>query len=262
MVDVEKLRVEYFQNDLPAEYQLKCGEVLKIYPIKVKDWSKVDDFSILNIAKNEINDIDIIKMSYLQFLNEEYFMQYQEEKQKFLNIMCLNFNLEQGRVQFGYTKDRKIVLVVLNEKEEITNTRITSAEFDEICKIILFQNIIGYDDEYVSKDVREEIQRYLKYHANKETRSPTLEEKKVYVFAKKNMTIQDINNMSYRLFSQTYDVLFGCEQFLADKIIQASEKYKVEKNIYHPMVDIKQTIYDKVFGSLDEVKGKITQANN
>ncbi len=259
-MDSEKLRIEYFQNDIPVPYQLRCGLELFIYPIKVKDWYKVDDFSLLNINKNEINDKNIIMMSYLQFLNEVYFVQFEEEKQRFLNIMCLCLGYDKDEIQFGY-KDKKPHLVFLDKDNNILGY-MASKEFDDICKIILFQNIIGYDGEYVSQDVRNEIQRYLTYHSNKDTKSPTLEEKKVYVFAKRNMSMLEINEMSYRLFTQTYDVLFECEQFLADKMIQASEKYKVEKNIYHPLIAIKETIYDRVFGSFDEIKNKITQANN
>jgi hypothetical protein len=106
MIDIEQLKLTYFQNDEPCPYKLKCGYELKIYPIKVKDWSIFDkSLDILQIEKNEINDIKIIQMSYLDFLN--YLISNENDKisiygQKLADIFL--YSIKEQNVGFIKTK--------------------------------------------------------------------------------------------------------------------------------------------------------------
>jgi hypothetical protein len=71
MIDLEKLKLLYFQNDEPCPYRLKCGVELLIKPIKVKNWSIFESsLCVLQIEKNDIDDIKIIQMSYLEFIEK------------------------------------------------------------------------------------------------------------------------------------------------------------------------------------------------
>lgn len=262
MIDKESLRLRYFQNDIPVPYKLKeQNKIIEIHPISVKDWFLVEDLALLQIEKNEINNIDILKMSYLQFMNEVYFNSYPNDKNKFLSIFCLAFKLEEGCLQFGYNQ-KKICLLILNkpyvdgEDSEIVSI-IDAKEYDEIAKIILFQNIVSYSGDYMSPDVKNAISDYVSL-SSKGVHSPTLEDKKIYILSKKDISMKELNNMSYRLFTQIYDTLFDCDEYIASKIIQASEKYKVEEDIKHPLVNKKKTIFDMVFGSADALKNKIS----
>ena len=69
MVDLQDLELKYFCNGYDVPYKLKNNSVLNIKPILVKDYPYYEIAkSILEIEKNETNDIEIIKMSYLEFL--------------------------------------------------------------------------------------------------------------------------------------------------------------------------------------------------
>lgn len=68
-IKIEQYKLLYFQNDEPCPYRTKDGYELMINPVKVKDWSIFESsLDVLKIDKNSINNIDIIKMSYLDFL--------------------------------------------------------------------------------------------------------------------------------------------------------------------------------------------------
>ena len=98
-VDIETLKLLYFQNDEPCPYKLKCGYELNIYPIKVKDWGIYEhSISILQIDKNKINDIKIIQMSYLEYLYNLYSAN-SEYGTYIANIM--EYSLRENRIAFS-----------------------------------------------------------------------------------------------------------------------------------------------------------------
>ena len=84
MIDIEQLTLKYFQNSEEVPYKVKKGEPLLIKPILVKDYSIYENsIDILTIDKNSIGDIEIIKMSYLNFILA--LIQQNEGKNDFCN---------------------------------------------------------------------------------------------------------------------------------------------------------------------------------
>ena len=70
-IDLKQLEILYFQNDLEVPYVLKDKTELLIHPIKVKDWSIFESCeAILKINKNRFDSVEILRMSYLNFLVE------------------------------------------------------------------------------------------------------------------------------------------------------------------------------------------------
>ena len=116
MIDIEQLTLKYFQNSEEVPYKVKKGEPLLIKPILVKDYSIYENsIGILTIDKNSIGDIEIIKMSYLNFILA--LIQQNEGKNdfcnKFYNIceLCLGekniaFDIDKGKVSIPkYSKE-------------------------------------------------------------------------------------------------------------------------------------------------------------
>lgn len=270
MINIESLEMEYFSNELPVPYSIKKGRDISITPIKVKDWLVVEDFKLFNIPKNEMNSIEFIQMSYIQFLHEVYFATYPEERINFFRILGLCVDLkndeqEEEYIEINYSKGKVVLVIVRHNKSEDVDDSVVSIidakEFDEIVKIILFQNIVDYDDEYVSPDVREAIQEYIKL-TSKGRVNPTLKDKKIYILSKGQMSMNQINEMSYRFFSEIYTMTYDCEEYLATRIIEASEKFKVETMTKHPLFSKKKTIYEEVFSeSSDSLTNRISQVN-
>ena len=71
----------------------------------------------------------------------------------------------------------------------------------------------------------------------------TLEEKKAFVSFKSGLTLKEINEMSYRYFDIMYNHIVNNDLFFSQKIIQASEKYKVDDLVY-PLFKKKSSKFD------------------
>ena len=263
MVDIENLELLYFCNGTPVPYKLKDGGNVNIYPILVKDKNIYDYCSqILQIKKNEINDIEIIQMSYLEFLLKKVIVPDESRayQGQLYNIFryCLHENnisfcMEDGK--FFY-KNNKICIFIFEDDWKTIKAIITPSDFDDISKIILFQNDPDYDDRYLSPEVREIVSEYYKLKYNDIT-SPTLEKQKAFVISKTGITLNELNEMTYRMFSEVYSAGIDSEIYIGQKIIQGSEKYITKKDIIHPMFAKKEDKIEAAFTSKDTVENKI-----
>lgn len=256
MVNIESLSLLYFQNDEPCPYKLDCGYTIMIKPISVKNWSLFEySLDVLTIDKNSVNDINVIRMSYLKFLKDYVFKNDEtlELKQKLSTIFY--YSMGEEYIYLIEEQDNKVVVVLADDKNEKVKAIITQREFDEIKKIILFQNMKNYDDRRVDTDVKELMKEYydIKY---RDTKVPSLEERKTYVIAKTGMDMKKINNMSYRTFEQVYDHALKDVLFIGRKIIQGSYKYKVDGDIEHPLYEKEKDKYEELFTSTDTLSQK------
>lgn len=242
MVDIKDLELRYFCNGFDVPYKVKEGGELNIKPILVKDYPYYETAKvILELPKNETDNIEVIKMSYLEFLfniintNELY-------KSFFVKICELCFNYE----NIGIIKHKNKYCIALCDEEEIVKYIITPKEFDEIIKIILNQNDAHYDGRYVSPDVKELMNEYYKVkYAN--THSPSLEEKKAFITSKTGIDINIINEMTYRYFDLVYSSSVNNDLYFAQKMVQCSYKYDVKEDVKHPLFEPKKDPYAEIF---------------
>ena len=59
-IDIKFYQEAYFTFDKPVPYNLKCGEILNISPIKLSDsLIFMTSYGILDIDKNSTNDVEI-----------------------------------------------------------------------------------------------------------------------------------------------------------------------------------------------------------
>lgn len=258
MINLEELNLLYFQNGLSVPYKLKKGDTIYINPVLVKDYSIYEiSKHILNISKNEINDINIIQMSYLDFLVVLMVNQKELDIDKKLTHIC---NLCLGTSNIAIGKDNnKTVLVLYDENENIQNI-ISAKEFDEISKIILNQNDVNYDDRYLSPDVKEAYEEYckLKY---KDISTPSLEKRKAFVMSKSGYSLQEINEMTYRIFDLVYRSGVDSEIYIGEKIIQGSYKYQVKEDVQHPQFAKDVDPIVSMFADAEAFEQKVQQTN-
>ena len=242
VVDLKDLELKYFCNGYDVPYNIKNGGTLKIKPILVKDYPFYEiSKGLLEINKNEMNDINIIKMSYLEFIFNLIMM----------DVSYNNALIEICRLSLGYNKiaignhnNKKCLL--LCDDDNTVKYIITSKEFDEISKIILNQNDANYDNRYVNPEVKELMAEYYKVKHN-DVRNPNLEEKKAYVISKTGMEMEKINNISYRLFDLIYNSCVNSEIYFAQKMVQCSYKYDVKEDVKHPLFEPKKDPYAEIF---------------
>lgn len=154
MVDIDSLSKVYFAFDTPVQYKLKNGKMIQIKPILMRDCGLFNFYSsILKMDKNSSSDPSIISMSYLEFLVKCIFTQSVE------TTYYLGWILHQaiGR-SFVIRNDQNHKPFLIDDKDDKDVVAIKSKDFENIKRIILYQNILHYDDEYVDPELKKSMQ--------------------------------------------------------------------------------------------------------
>ena len=133
-VDIDVLTKAFFYVDEPVPYKLTDKDILYIYPVSVKD-SEVFSSScdILQIDKNSLASVEIIQMSYLDFLLK-VLIPSDESKiwlDKLFNVMRLCLRWDNWTLNVD--NNQKINLV-----NEDNGFKIKAKQFDDIKRIILY----------------------------------------------------------------------------------------------------------------------------
>lgn len=231
----------YFANGLDVPFKLKYEDyIVYIKPVSVKMFAFYKhSVGILTIDKNRTSDPNVISKSYLQYLVEDVLPQSNDFQQMLVSILSLSLG-DEYTYTFGYNENGKVYLGMKKDNETVA--RISPKEFDKISEIILFYNDPNYDDTEMSSDMRKAMEEYynLKF---KNQYMPTLEEKKAFLSFKSGLTLQQINEMTYRFFEIAYTQCINIDTFFSQKILQASEKYKVDDLVY-PLFKKKDSQFD------------------
>lgn len=267
MIQDVKNYVSYYATiDEPIPYKN-----LFIYPILVKDYYNfVSCYDILCVEKNNINTenmqdkIKIIQMSYLDFIFEyltqdntiiDENLQYtvgklNTEKLVMILFKCLHLDLD--KIQIKY--ENKHYILVLNGIE------INFQEFDEIRRIILYQNVYDYFDEYINPDFKKAVDDYYAIK-NKGLVNPELEDKMSALTALTGILKKDMLNMTYREFENVFHTSMERMEYQINKTAELSGNVKFEKPIDHWVYKKKKNRYEDAFVSADAVKDKISSVN-
>lgn len=149
-IDIDVLEKGYFYFDKPVPYKLSDTTHVDITPISVYD-SEVflSSCDILQIDKNELNSVEIIQMSYLDFLLK---VMLPTDKSgllldKLSNIFRLCLGMKTWKLKVK--EKQKLSIVAPDDSFEITGK-----QFDDIKRIILYQNVPHYDDTYIDPDLK------------------------------------------------------------------------------------------------------------
>lgn len=137
MINLDYLTLAYFANGKSVPYKLKKGGEVLIRPILLKDSFLYENAKqILEIDKNLIEDIEIIKMSYLKFIAN---IIQTENNGEFQSKLVTLFELCLNEKNIYFEEDNGKTVIVLTDNNKKIKNIITAKEFDEISKIILNQ---------------------------------------------------------------------------------------------------------------------------
>ena len=251
---------EYFTYDKPVPYK-----DLLIYPVRIIDYLNFFiSVNCLTFEKNKIPDVNIIKMSYLDFL----FYTFDKDKNGKVYLMmlleifklCLNIDYK----QIEYIKDEKDKLnLIFNLQYEKENKKITidKTDFDNIKNIILLQNIPDYDDTYIDPKVEAALKEAQEFMNRNKKKIASLEDQIVCVMLALHETDESkIHNLTIRKFSkilQRYDYKLHYEIY---KQAECSGMVTFKEDINHWMSELSNSKYSDVIVDYGEFKGKIESA--
>lgn len=256
----EELFNRYIAFDKPVPYKNWL-----ISPIKIKDyWECASLLGMLDIPKNELGSIELIQMPYMTFYLSILMSEYDnlDALDRFLRIILnieddeviqVTFDLKEIRVgkPIGKTRDNYDIL-------SENCRRINCVDFDEIKRIVLFQNIIDYTDEYVSKDVREQVENYYRLKSN--GHGTSLGHKVRCMAIALGVTKEVIGNMTMLDFNLTYETLSNSVEYTALKIAETNG-VKFKKPLKSWLFDEHVSKYEEAFVDAGSFESYVTSAN-
>lgn len=257
---------------------------LQIKPILVRDFFQFNSAKdVLNIEKNKIPNIDIIQMTYLRFLLM-MMLEQDEFKEDFLTILALSLGVKYDAtkrnpsfepnetltqqirkdevevwingwdVKFRLSDDK--VILCLYDDEDLVE--IDDAQFDELRKVILLQNIYKYDDTEMSDDFRRVVEEYYRLK-NKDIVLPTLEDRLMAVCVSSAYKLEELYVMPLRLFDALLERSIDKLEYQVNKLIVNLAQGKVEGfNLSHWVYKTKKDKYSEIFTDAQDLVKKVT----
>ena len=235
-----------------------------INPAKMRDYYSFHEYiTCLLLDKNSVPDINVISMSYLEYLLAVGFIE------RHLHVMLISLM----KMVVTIKKDGKIIEVNEDEIEIakdgrsiiVSGEKITSEDFDEIKKIILLQNEIDPVDENTAKEVREKLQEAEEYKLKKNGKKVCdLEDRLVAISTVTGFTIEYLYGLTIRKFNkylQREDHIMHYKIFMIGKM-SGNVEFKDENALKHWLADL--TVKDKYKDSkfdYDEAQDKFGRKN-
>ena len=247
-VDIELLKLAYFALDEPVPYKLKTGQEILIKPIMVKDsmlfMASVD---VLKIDKNSLGSVEAIQASYLKFLQKMIFPSNDIMVQKFLNILDLCLELK-GIYLCNDEMERTFI-------QTESGIVISAKEFDDIAKIILYQNLPDYDDKYINPDIKKSMQEVDRLK-NKDYESPDLERQMGIIESHTGILKEQLLKKTWRSFQILFREVCGEIEFYTTRLaaIAVGAGDKVDHYIFKKRKDK----FDGYFVDMDKFSHEVT----
>ncbi len=247
-VDIELLKLAYFALDEPVPYKLKTGQEILIKPIMVKDsmlfMASVD---VLKIDKNSLGSVEAIQASYLKFLQKMIFPSNDIMVQKFLNILDLCLELK-GIYLCNDEMERTFI-------QTESGIVISAKEFDDITKIILYQNLPDYDDKYINPDIKKSMQEVDRLK-NKDYESPDFERQMGIIESHTGILKEQLLNKTWRSFQILFREVCGEIEFYTTRpaAIAVGAGDKVDHYIFKKRKDK----FDGYFVDMDKFSHEVT----
>lgn len=210
-LDMERLALTYFAFDEPVPYKLDANNRVLIKPVSLKHSNIfLSSVQLLDVDKNSSSSVEIIQMSYLQFLIT-VLLQEPANKHRLVNILklCLSWN----EPEIIVTQSNKYALY--DKQAKVT---ITPKQFDDVRKIILYQNLPNYSDEYINPEIKRKMEE-MDSIKNRGFVPPSIERKMAIITAHCGLSKAEQMNMSYRAHSLLFAEVCGEVEFMTTRPI-------------------------------------------
>jgi hypothetical protein len=248
-IDIAVLEKGYFYFDKPVPYKLSDTTHIDITPISVYD-SEVflSSCDILQIDKNALNSVEIIQMSYLDFLLKVMLPTDQSGLMldKFCNILKLCLGMPDWKIKMD--KKEKISILASDDSFEITGK-----QFDDIKRIILYQNVPHYDDTYIDPEAKAAMQELDKLKSAN-INMPTLERRMAIITAHCGIDKYTLMQYTMRSLQLLFEECAGEVEFttLRPIMLYAGKAKELEHWIYKK----KKDKFDDYFTSVSSYQNK------
>lgn len=247
-INIDYLKEVYFPFDKPVDYKLLCGVEINIYPVLLENSVFFNtSYGILDIDKNSSSDPEVISMSYLKFLFLKILSE-DNHKQQFYNICHLCLNMDYPYITLD--KNKRPLLMEIDKETNKPVFVITQKEFEEIRRVILYQNILNYDDQYISPELKKAMKEQDEL-ASKNINIPSLERRIAIIASHTGIMPKEQFKMSLRSHNLLFKEVVGEVNYQAIKAI----------SLYAGKADTVEWIYPKNKGKFDDYITTVEEYN-
>lgn len=204
-INLNALSRTYFYFDEPVDYKL-TEKIIQIYPVTLRQ-SEIflSSVGLISIDKNVMPSVEIIQMSYLQFIFSVLIPQDKDNLQRFVNLLSLCLHMKEPKL-----KKNEIGKFILVEGEN--EYTINGQQFEDIRRIILYQNLPHFDDSYINPELKKAMNEMDELR-NKGIDSPNLERKMAIITAHSGISKKEQMEMTYRSHSLLFEEVYGEVEF-------------------------------------------------
>ena len=202
---------------------------------------------VLKIDKNSLGSVEAIQASYLKFLQKMIFPSNDIMVQKFLNILDLCLELK-GIYLYNDEMERTFI-------QTESGIVISAKEFDDITKIILYQNLPDYDDKYINPDIKKSMQEVDRLK-NKDYESPDFERQMGIIESHTGILKEQLLKKTWRSFQILFREVCGEIEFYTTRpaAIAVGAGDKVDHYIFKKRKDK----FDGYFVDMDKFSHEVT----
>lgn len=228
MLDIEYYKHKYFIFDKPCIYK-KGDKEFTLYPISLEDSEDFLEASkVISIDKNSLPSVDIIQMSYLKFICA-VLVRERKNIDNFATILKLSLHMYDPKI--GIDVNNKYV--IFDEEADIS---ITEKEFEDIRRLILYQNILSFDDSYIDPDLKKAIDETNELRS-KDIDFPDIERKMAIITSHCGIRKSEQQKMTYRAHTMLWNEVCADIDFSTSRSIALLSGEKIEHWIYKKKKD-------------------------
>lgn len=261
MLDIDFYTKKYFYWDKPCIYK-KDNHEITIYPIKLEDSEEfLNASSVLSIDKDSLASVDIIQMSYLSFIVKVLFRQNKTYVEYLSYILKKCLDMDNPKI--GMDSHNK--KMIFDDDKDIF---ITEKEFEDVRRLILYQNILSYDDSYIDPDLKNAIMETNRLR-NRDIDFPDVERRMAIITSHCGLTKEYQQNMTYRAHSKLFKEICGDVDFNTTRSIALLNGkdlehwiYKKKKDKYSDYIMTLEDYNKSMGGDGNVADGKIRASKN
>lgn len=176
---------------------------IPIYPVKMKDSVEFYDCArILNIPKNQTDNLEILKMSYLKFLI--MMLGEAEMHTRFFKLLSLVLRTED--IEIFEKNNGKFYIVVDSEFE------ISEFDFIKFRTIVCEQNLVELEDESIHPELRAKMRETEEFMARRGNKMAPLKQRILSYQYEMKLPISEILDMTIYQFNSSLEVITHIKQ--------------------------------------------------
>jgi hypothetical protein len=267
MINVDFLKSTNFIWNDPVEY----NQDFVLYPVPIRAYiNLIYALDALQIIKEDyamtqdvMYNVKVIRMSNLELLisqmNEEDSIGQstplaEQRKEQFRLIFELCFHIEINEYEYAWDMDKQLFIVINS------TIFLSSKDFDCLRSIVCHQHIPDFSDEYISKDVRDEIRKTNEVRSAKVS-MPSLEDRITSYCVQVNKTRKDLSEVSVREFLMHELMYQSIESYKIHRQAELGGMVEFKTPIEHYLFKKKKSTTDGYLTNFDDFQSKVNQGS-